>query len=156
MPANLARQEPALQERSEPSVEDLIRLLLGVAEELPERSPEPGGESEQILLDLDVDGARYLLVRLPLAERPLVQLSPREKEIVRMIAQGHPNKVIAQVLGISTYTVCTHLRRVFAKVGVGSRAAMIARLFEKRNAMPEKVQSVAGPIARKPVASSYR
>ena len=47
-----------------------------------------------------------------------------------MVAQGHPNKIIAGVLNISSWTVCTHLRRVFAKLGVTSRAAMVARLHE--------------------------
>ena len=47
-----------------------------------------------------------------------------------MVAQGHPNKVIAGVLNISGWTVCTHLRRIFAKVGVGSRAAMVAKLLD--------------------------
>jgi DNA-binding CsgD family transcriptional regulator len=52
---------------------------------------------------------------------------------VRMVAQGHSNKIMADVLGISSWTVCTHLRRIFAKLGVGSRAAMVARLLEGRN-----------------------
>ena len=47
-----------------------------------------------------------------------------------MVAEGHPNKVIAGVLNISGWTVCTHLRRIFAKLGVGSRAAMVAKLFD--------------------------
>lgn len=47
-----------------------------------------------------------------------------------MVAKGHPNKVIADVLNISSWTVCTHLRRIFAKLGVGSRAAMVAQLLE--------------------------
>ena len=61
------------------------------------------------------------------------QLSPREREIVRMVAQGHANKIIADYLGISAWTVCTHLRRIFAKLGVGSRAAMVAKLLETGN-----------------------
>ena len=88
-----------------------------------------GGEAhEEILLDVEVDGARYLLVRMPAAGRARVTLSPREQEIVRMVGQGHPNKIIADVLNISCWTVGTHLRRIFAKLGVGSRAAMIARV----------------------------
>jgi DNA-binding CsgD family transcriptional regulator len=47
-----------------------------------------------------------------------------------MVAKGHPNKVIADVLNISSWTVCTHLRRIFAKLGVGSRAAMVAQLLQ--------------------------
>jgi hypothetical protein len=53
-----------------------------------------------------------------------------------MVAQGHPNKVIAAVLNISCWTVCTHLRRIFAKLGVGSRAAMVARLLKQDNMRP--------------------
>jgi DNA-binding CsgD family transcriptional regulator len=86
--------------------------------------------SEEVLVDTEVNGARYLLVRMPTIKRIRVQLSPREQEIGRMVAKGHPNKVIADVLNISSWTVCTHLRRMFAKLGVGSRAAMVAQLLE--------------------------
>jgi DNA-binding CsgD family transcriptional regulator len=88
-----------------------------------------GGSSEEVLIDTEVDGSRYLLLRMP-KRNQRVQLSPREQEIVRMVAKGHPNKVIADVLNISSWTVCTHLRRIFAKLGVGSRAAMVAQLLE--------------------------
>lgn len=90
-----------------------------------------GSYCEELLLDVDLDGARYLLIRLPKTTRSRVQLSPREREIARMVAQGHPNKVIADVLNISSWTVCTHLRRIFAKLSVGSRAAMVARMLEE-------------------------
>jgi DNA-binding CsgD family transcriptional regulator len=86
--------------------------------------------AEEVLFDTEVDGCRYLLVRMPKLSRRRIQLSPREVEIVRMVAKGHPNKVIADVLSISSWTVCTHLRRIFAKLGVGSRAAMVAQLLE--------------------------
>ena len=81
--------------------------------------------SEEILFDAEIDGTRYLLIRMPKTDK--VHLSPREQEIVRMVADGHPNKVIADVLNISSWTVGTHMRRIFAKLGVGSRAAMVAR-----------------------------
>lgn len=83
---------------------------------------------EQVLFDIDVDGSRYMLIRSMSVERCSVSLSPREREIVRMVAQGRPNKVIAAVLHISSWTVCTHLRRIFAKLGVTSRAAMVAKV----------------------------
>jgi DNA-binding CsgD family transcriptional regulator len=47
-----------------------------------------------------------------------------------MVAKGYPNKTIAAVLEISSWTVCTHLRRMFAKLGVSSRAAMVARMMD--------------------------
>jgi DNA-binding CsgD family transcriptional regulator len=84
--------------------------------------------SEQMLMDVDLDGRRYLLIRMPSAMPRGISLSPREVEIVRLVAEGHPNKVIASVLEISSWTVCTHMRRVFAKFGVTSRAAMVARV----------------------------
>ena len=84
--------------------------------------------SERLLLDANVEGRRYLLVRLPVQDKEVPFLSPREAEIARLVAQGLPNKVIASVLEISTWTVGTHVRRLFAKLGVTSRAAMVARL----------------------------
>jgi two-component system, NarL family, nitrate/nitrite response regulator NarL len=115
-----------------PSVEQVLRLLLGrlASDGHSPISTQQGAALEEIVVDTEVDGVRYLLVRLPKSAQASVQLSPREREIVRMVAQGQPNKVIADVLGISSWTVCTHLRRIFAKLGVGSRAAMVARLVE--------------------------
>lgn len=55
-------------------------------------------------------------------------LTPREQEIARMVADGFTNKEIASVLEISSWTVSTHLRRIFGKLDVGTRAAMVARL----------------------------
>lgn len=54
-------------------------------------------------------------------------LTERELQIVQLIAQGHSNKQIAHRLHISEWTVSTHLRRVFAKLSVDSRAAMVYR-----------------------------
>jgi DNA-binding CsgD family transcriptional regulator len=59
-----------------------------------------------------------------------ISLSPRELEIVRLVAKGLPNKSIADILEISPWTVATHLRRIFTKLSVGTRAAMIARSIE--------------------------
>ena len=83
-----------------------------------------------MLMDVEVDGVRCLLFRSEKPPKTAVKLSPREREIVRMIAKGYPNKAIAGVLEISGWTVCTHLRRIFSKLRVTSRAAMIARVME--------------------------
>ncbi len=57
-------------------------------------------------------------------------ISPRQSaEISRLIAGGYPNKTIAAVLQISSWTVPTHLRRIFAKLGVSSPCAMVARMM---------------------------
>jgi DNA-binding CsgD family transcriptional regulator len=113
-------------QRSE-AIRTLLRALIGIVGDTPERIDDC---SDQVLMDTDCDGQRYLLIRMPGIERNAAPLSPREIEIVRLVAEGHPNKVIANVLEISSWTVCTHLRRVFAKLGVTSRAAMVARMGE--------------------------
>jgi DNA-binding CsgD family transcriptional regulator len=55
-------------------------------------------------------------------------LTPRESEIARLIAAGNPDKTIAAALQISKFTVSTYIRRIFAKLGVSTRAAMVHRL----------------------------
>ena len=59
---------------------------------------------------------------------PLAHLSPREKEILRGIARGDSNKVIARELGIAETTVKIHVQHVLRKLDVASRvqAAVIA------------------------------
>jgi DNA-binding CsgD family transcriptional regulator len=119
-------------ERPTHTLGDLIRLLVSLSgsQDYGVEQDGHGQASEEIILEADLDGARYVLIRIPHVNRPRVQLSPREQEIVRMVAEGHSNKIIAKVLSISSWTVCTHLRRIFAKLGVGSRAAMVARLIQ--------------------------
>jgi DNA-binding CsgD family transcriptional regulator len=130
-----SNRKPLLARRpAPPTPEELFKLLVT---QLPPSSPsdnqpsgEPADKTDEIVFDAEIDGFHYFLVKAPKSTRAQIALSPREKEIVRMVAQGHPNKVIAGVLNISSWTVCTHIRRVFAKLGVGSRAAMVARLLE--------------------------
>ena len=104
--------------------------------ELIARLAETGG---RVLLDLEIDDVRCVIVR---SDRtgPATLLSPRELEIARMVACGHPNKTIASVLEISTWTVASHLRRIFVKLDVTSRAAMVSRLASAaQQLVPESV-----------------
>jgi FixJ family two-component response regulator len=58
----------------------------------------------------------------------LAGLSPREREVARLVAQGQPNKLIAAALGISEKTVHVHRQHVMEKARVSS-AAELARLM---------------------------
>jgi DNA-binding NarL/FixJ family response regulator len=74
---------------------------------------------------------RYELLFHPAGAPPIDEpLSPREIEVARLVASGLPNKIIAHELGISNWTVCTHLRRTFSKLGVTTRASMVDRLHQ--------------------------
>ena len=55
------------------------------------------------------------------AGSPLDELSPREREVLAMVAQGLPNKLIARRLEISEKTVKAHLTSVFRRIGVTDR-----------------------------------
>ena len=137
MSSRLPKREKNLTDETDLMIRALIRHVIDNTDTLDSTDPEGMG----VLLDTEVDGVRCLLVNLepaPVAEsaetqREKVVLSPREEEIARMVAAGYPNKTIAAVLDISSWTVGTHLRRVFAKLGVGSRAAMVASLIKKGN-----------------------
>jgi DNA-binding CsgD family transcriptional regulator len=56
------------------------------------------------------------------------ELTPREREVLRLVAKGQTNREVAHTLWISPHTVRTHLENVFEKLGVTSRAAAVARV----------------------------
>lgn len=58
------------------------------------------------------------------AESDATALSPREKDIVRLVAQGKGNKEIADRLCISTHTVATHRRNISSKLDIHSGAGL--------------------------------
>jgi DNA-binding NarL/FixJ family response regulator len=101
------------------------------------------------LLLEDVDGeklaaalyavSRGLLVLNPLLALPSLStapptenaaadaLTPRELEVLALVAEGLPNKVIASRLGISEHTVKFHVNSVMSKLGVQSRTEAVVR-----------------------------
>ena len=101
--------------------------------------PSGNGLSEGPFLsvgEMIIAGKRFIIVRGPENDEAAESnggtavtdmLSRREIQIVALVAEGRVNKQIAHLLKISEWTVSTHLRRIFAKLGVDSRAAMVYR-----------------------------
>lgn len=56
------------------------------------------------------------------------RLAPREQEVARAMAAGHPRKQIAAHLGISVQTVGTMVKRIYRKLGVHSHAELVSTL----------------------------
>ncbi|HVD55407.1 MAG TPA: response regulator transcription factor [Thermoleophilaceae bacterium] len=63
--------------------------------------------------------------------RPASGLTPREREVLAMVAEGLPNKLIARRLEISEKTVKAHLTRIFERLGVSDRTQ--AALWAQRH-----------------------
>src|SRR5262245_61369007 len=85
-----------------------------------------GRGDEESVVEFKVGGRRYRLVPVDSPDATESEdaststaslLTPRELQIVVLVAEGHVNKQVADVLRISEWTVSTHLRRVFAKLG---------------------------------------
>lgn len=55
-------------------------------------------------------------------------LTPREQEILALVAQGKANQDIGEFLGISLRTVKVHLANIFEKLGVNRRTEAIAHI----------------------------
>jgi DNA-binding CsgD family transcriptional regulator len=101
-----------------------LRAMLDQVEcrELHARTTENG-----VSVLLEHDNVRCVLVVSP--QMPRHTLSPRELQIVRLVSDGATNRAVASALDISLWTVSTHMRRIFAKLGVSSRAEMVAQFF---------------------------
>jgi DNA-binding CsgD family transcriptional regulator len=61
--------------------------------------------------------------------RPSPRLTPRQREVLRLVAAGHTNTQIARRLGISEGTVRTHLENIYEGLQVSSRTAAVTRVF---------------------------
>jgi len=65
-----------------------------------------------------------------------VRLSVREEQILLLLSQGYPNKLIADKLDLSIDTVCSHLKHVFEKLHVNSRTEAVVRYMASKQSQP--------------------
>ncbi len=64
-------------------------------------------------------------------------LSPREREILALLAEGRTQGQIATVLVISSKTVATHIQHILSKLGVNTRAQAVAMAFQRGLVEPD-------------------
>jgi DNA-binding NarL/FixJ family response regulator len=65
------------------------------------------------------------------ASNSLPLLTQREAEILRCLGEGHTDKSIAQAIGISVWTVHDHIKNIFRKLGVHTRAEAVTHYLQK-------------------------
>ena len=70
------------------------------------------------------------------AASPAPKVSPREVEILRLLARGLGNKEMARELLVSEATVKSHLSHIYTKLGVDTRAGAVATAIERRILRP--------------------
>lgn len=69
---------------------------------------------------------------------PVPRLTPRQENLLHLVAAGHTNTQIARRLGISQATVRTHLENIYGKLDVSSRTAAVTRAFPDSNGCPPR------------------
>jgi HD-GYP domain-containing protein (c-di-GMP phosphodiesterase class II) len=131
---------------------DVYRALLEPRPHRDARSPaEAAGELRAEMRAGRLDGeavdavlaaAGHAITRR--AERP-AGLTPRELEILRLLARGLLNKEIARRLGIAPKTVGNHVEHIYAKIGVSTRAA--AALFATEHGLLAFPVADPSPVA---------
>jgi DNA-binding CsgD family transcriptional regulator len=114
-----------------PAPEGVFRQLVLV------RTERDFSEREGALLEVLRPHLGRLVANAELRNRAILDapdgygLTPREVEVLRWVARGKTNDEIAAVLYLSTGTVRRHLDNVFAKLGVHTRTAAVARTFPR-------------------------
>lgn len=77
-----------------------------------------------------------------LNSRGNILLSPREEQVVALVAEGLGNREIARELNLSEHTIKKYLYRVFEKLGISSRVELV--LYAVNNGDPRNAEWLAG------------
>ena len=142
--AHLRRSWIVFQELDAPYEAARIRVLIG-------RALAALGDGDSATMEFDAAGFVFdrlgafhdlagLALDLPSVRprSPSDGLSPRELEVLGLIAAGRTNKAIAAALVISEHTVARHVQNMLSKLGFSSRSSLATYATEQRIARPER------------------
>jgi DNA-binding CsgD family transcriptional regulator len=92
---------------------------------------------------LDGDAVECVLAALEIrapksATAGIAGLTPRELDVLKLVARGHSIKLVARELGIAPKTADSHIQHIYAKIGVSTRAG--AALFAMRHGLVEEAE----------------
>ncbi|MFC6162043.1 ATP-binding protein [Kribbella jiaozuonensis] len=90
----------------------------------------PAGRIQAVLQAAGVRRRRWAAVP-PRAQEGWEALTPMERRVALLVAEGHTNRSAAEELVLSASTVGTHLRAVFGKLGVNSRVQLTRLVLER-------------------------
>jgi non-specific serine/threonine protein kinase len=97
--------------------------------------------AEQIVAEVLVDAQPLPASPAPTAELPADPLTPREREVVVLVAQGLTNRQIASALVITERTAENHLGHIFDKLAVASRT-QVATWALNRGVIPVAIPPI--------------
>ena len=87
---------------------------------------------------------------------PIPQLTPRQKDLLRLVAAGHTNAQIARRLGLSEGTVRTHLENIYGRLQVSSRTAAVTRACKGPHQTAAGLGYASGTASRADLAAGQR
>ncbi|GIE94156.1 response regulator [Paractinoplanes rishiriensis] len=102
-------------------------LLKGAAQEEIDRALKAVVAGEAIFGPGVAARVLGLFAREPQSATPFPELTPRERDVLELVAQGRRNAAIATELGMAPKTVANHLSTIFTKLQVTDRSAAIVR-----------------------------
>ena len=132
--ATLCASQPTLLIASEPSSADVLKAI-----DIDARGYLPAGISDRALLDAirGIRAGEVAFSRAALgawlrkrgddpANAAAAKLTPRQRQIMALVARGASDKEIGGVLGISTATAQKHVTNLLRRLGAPNRAAAVA------------------------------
>jgi two-component system, NarL family, nitrate/nitrite response regulator NarL len=83
--------------------------------------------------------------------RGIKRLSKRERDVVRLVAEGLSNREISRHLGLSEHTVRNYLFHVFDKLGVSTRVELVLYCLQDRQPAEGSAEKMAGKLSAEPL-----